>query len=223
MTRILFLILALSLFAAAPARADFDAGKRAYDKKDWAEAIRELRPLAEQGDDRALLLLGHMYNDGRGVIKDRAEALELYHKAAQADNTNSMVVIAAMHQAGLGVPKNPSLAQQWFQYAAEMGNQPAAFFNGIALFRGDTGGGALKQDLQASYKWLLVAARDKTYPKVAKAAEETARAISGRLKGSEIDAARKAAESFAPLPSGKMPPLPPLKQEADRAPDKKAP
>ncbi len=52
------IILAASLVAllvailSAPALADFQAGLDAYKRKDYATALREFRPLAEQGKRR---------------------------------------------------------------------------------------------------------------------------------------------------------------------------
>ncbi len=45
------LILAVVVvLVAAPAWADYEAGKEAYDRGDYAAALKEWRPLAEQGD-----------------------------------------------------------------------------------------------------------------------------------------------------------------------------
>ena len=38
------------LFSAGSAWADFDDGKAAYERGDYATALQELRPLAEHGD-----------------------------------------------------------------------------------------------------------------------------------------------------------------------------
>ena len=43
----IFLVLALISFLSSPAFAGFKEGKDAYNRKDWVEAITELRPLAE--------------------------------------------------------------------------------------------------------------------------------------------------------------------------------
>ena len=41
------------LFSAGSAWADFDDGGAAYERGDYATALKEFRPLAEQGDARA--------------------------------------------------------------------------------------------------------------------------------------------------------------------------
>ena len=46
---------------AAPAWADYQAGMDAYNSGNYATALREWRPLAEQGDLRAQFRLGSLY------------------------------------------------------------------------------------------------------------------------------------------------------------------
>ena len=47
----------------------------AYDRKDYATALREFRPLAEQGMAEAQFNLGTFYQFGWGVRQDHAEAV----------------------------------------------------------------------------------------------------------------------------------------------------
>ena len=71
------------LFGAGSACADFDDGVAAYERGDFATALQEFRPLAEQGDADAQTLIGMMYNEGLGVPKNDAEAVKWFHKAAE--------------------------------------------------------------------------------------------------------------------------------------------
>jgi len=50
------------LFSAGSAWADYDDGLAAYNRGDYAAALQEWRPLAEQGDAKAQYNLGVMYN-----------------------------------------------------------------------------------------------------------------------------------------------------------------
>ena len=63
------------LAPACAASQDFDAGVRALDAGDYATALQEWRPLAEQGDAAAQYNLGLMYHHGDGVTQDHAEAV----------------------------------------------------------------------------------------------------------------------------------------------------
>ena len=58
----------------APAWGDWDEGVAAYQRGDYATALREWRPLAEQGNAASQALLGGMYGLGRGVPQDYVQA-----------------------------------------------------------------------------------------------------------------------------------------------------
>jgi Sel1 repeat len=77
------IILALSIVClAVTAWADYQAGMDAYGRGDYAAALRELRPLAEQGDSGAQFYLGLLYENGDGVPRDFVKARQWYEKAA---------------------------------------------------------------------------------------------------------------------------------------------
>src|SRR5262245_56139273 len=59
-----------------------EAGAEAYNKGFFETALREFRPLAEQGNATAQASLGAMYALGQGVPQDAAEAVRWYRKAA---------------------------------------------------------------------------------------------------------------------------------------------
>jgi len=78
------LIFTLFLFSATSVwSADLSKGKDAYDKGDYATALREWRPLAEQGDARVQTLLGGMYHSGEGVPQDYKTAHKWFSLAAE--------------------------------------------------------------------------------------------------------------------------------------------
>ena len=58
----------------APAWAGFDEGEAAYDRGDYAAALREFRPLAEQGNAKAQKYLGLIYVGDLGVPQDYVQA-----------------------------------------------------------------------------------------------------------------------------------------------------
>src|SRR5271166_1968954 len=64
-------IVFFALFALCmPALADLAAGKQALQNGDYATALKEFLPLAEQGDAEAQCNLGFMYATGHGVPQD---------------------------------------------------------------------------------------------------------------------------------------------------------
>jgi len=64
------------------AGADFEAGKQAFAKGDYAAALQEWRPLAEQGLPFAAYNVALLYAKGQGVKQDPAEAAKWYRVAA---------------------------------------------------------------------------------------------------------------------------------------------
>lgn len=123
------LVLALS-FALPVAAQNFQKGLEAYQRNDYAAALREWRPLAEQGDAAAQTNLGVMYDYGRGVPEDYAEALKWYRKAAKQGHANARFNLGNMYNIGRGVPEEHAEALKWFRKAAEQDHANAQFILG---------------------------------------------------------------------------------------------
>ncbi|MCH8041685.1 MAG: sel1 repeat family protein [Nitrospinae bacterium] len=70
----LSIVVGLVSMLATPALADLQAGLGAYKRSDYETALKEFRPLAEQGDVSAQYNLGEMYMLGRGVPQDYTQA-----------------------------------------------------------------------------------------------------------------------------------------------------
>ncbi len=82
----------------APAWAGFDEGMAAYNRGDYATALREWSSLAEQGDANAQYNLGLMNYHGQGVPEDHAEAMRWYHKAARQGDARAQYNLGSMHR-----------------------------------------------------------------------------------------------------------------------------
>jgi len=82
-----FAILALvGLLVIAPGLAvaqDLDKGFEAARSGDYATALAELRPLAEQGNADAQYSLANLYRDGHGVPPNDEQAAAWYRRAAE--------------------------------------------------------------------------------------------------------------------------------------------
>lgn len=70
-------------------------GSDAYQRGDFAAALRQYRPLAEQGDATAQYVLGRMYARGQGVPKDYALAYMWFNLAAAQSSPNAAGAEAA--------------------------------------------------------------------------------------------------------------------------------
>ncbi len=111
------LVLALVL-AAHVLAADFQAGTEAFNRGDYASALKEWRPLAEQVDANAQYLLGTKYADGDGVTQDYAEAVKWYRRAAEQGHPIGQHALGYMYLNGQGVPQNYVQGHMWLNLAA---------------------------------------------------------------------------------------------------------
>jgi uncharacterized protein len=127
----------IGIFVVTGARADFEAGVRAYDAGDYAAAIVEWRPLAEQGHLEAQFGMGIIYENGRGIGRDYNEAAKWYTAAAEGGHPGAQFNLGNMYQQGLGVEKDPSKAVYWWTLAAAQGLSEAQLNLGIAYHRGN--------------------------------------------------------------------------------------
>ena len=90
----------------------------AYQRGDYATAIRELRLLCEQGNADAQFSLGAMYRNGLGVPQDDAEAVKWYRKAAEQGHAKAQLFLGNMYFFGQGVSKDYVQAYMWYILAA---------------------------------------------------------------------------------------------------------
>ena len=105
---------------------DFQKGFTAYQSGDYATALREWTPLAEQGDAGTQFNLGVMYRQGKGVPQDYKTAVKWYTLAAEQGNTNAQYNLGAMYAFGQGVLKDYVYAHMWGNLAASNGNELGA-------------------------------------------------------------------------------------------------
>ena len=76
------LAIAVWLVIAPLARADYDAGQRAWDAGSVDGALSQWRAAANAGDRRAMLALGRLYLQGLGVLQDYVQAHRWFNLAA---------------------------------------------------------------------------------------------------------------------------------------------
>ena len=105
--------------------ADFNKGLAAYQSGDYATALREWRPLAEQGHDYAQNNLGWMYHNGQGVLQGYKTAVKWYTLAAEQGIADAQNLLGRLYQEGFGVPQDNVYAPMWFNIAASNGQDYA--------------------------------------------------------------------------------------------------
>ncbi len=100
----------LIVVTASQAWADLKAGGEAYERGDYATALTEFRPLAQQGNAVAQFSLGVMYLEGRGVPQDDAEAVRWHRQAAEQGLAEAQFSLGGMYLDGRGVPEDDATA-----------------------------------------------------------------------------------------------------------------
>ncbi len=119
------------LLLATSAWAGFDEGWAAYNRGDYATALSEWRPLAEQGYVEAQSNLGLMYRQGRGVPQDYAEAVKWWRKVAEQGYVDAQYKLGVMYEKGRGIPYDYVEAVKWWRKAAEQGYVDAQYKLGV--------------------------------------------------------------------------------------------
>ncbi len=123
MIRRFALACALAATVAAPAgAADFYTGFLAAEAEDWATALKEWVPLAEEGNAGAQTNLGQMYARGIGVIEDHVIAAKYHAAAAEQGVQPSMFYMAVAFGAGDGVPVDAIQAWKWAMLCQKQGD-----------------------------------------------------------------------------------------------------
>jgi TPR repeat protein len=174
---------------AVPAWADFQAGMDANNRGDYATALREWQPLAEQGDALAQYNLGVLYRKGRGVPQDDVQARQWYAKAAAQGQAKAQFNLGTLYFNGEGVAKDYQQALRWFRLAADQGEALAQTKIGIMY---DDGQG-VPQDIVQAYKWYSLAATNGDKP-----APQLRDSIANQMTPAQIAEAQKLAREWKP-------------------------
>jgi TPR repeat protein len=155
LTATLCLTLAVLLGSAGVSVSqDFQVGLDAARKGDFATALREWTPLAEQGDDAAQFNLGLMYRNGLGILQDYKTAMKWFTLAAEQGVADAQTSLGVMYYNGRGVPPDYATAAKWYTLAAEQGDAHAQFHLGELYYFGE----GVPPDYATAAKWFTLAA-----------------------------------------------------------------
>ena len=127
----------------------------AAERRDYAAALRIIRPLAERGDPVAQRRLGSLYVNGYGVPKDYAEAVKWYRRAALQNDTEAQRRLGFMYETGRGIAEDPLEAAKWLRRAADQGDPDAQFELAGMYHRGR----GVQKDTNVSASWYLRSAQ----------------------------------------------------------------
>jgi hypothetical protein len=90
----------------------------AYDRANYATALKVWLPAAQQGDVNAMNYVGEIYEQGLGVEPDYPLAAEWFRKAADKGHSPSMINLGSLYEAGRGVPQDLTQAMNWYRKAS---------------------------------------------------------------------------------------------------------
>jgi len=154
--KIAFGLVAVALFVGSMTAhaVDISEGYKAYQRGDYATALRVFRQLADQGNYNSQVGLGFMYFKGQGVAQDYEEAVRWYRKAADQGWANAQSNLGFMYFKGFGVKRNYEEAVRWYRKAADQGWANAQNNLGGMYLNGQ----GVTQDYVQAHMWFDLAA-----------------------------------------------------------------
>lgn len=153
MKRFLVTSCASLLLLASNVSADFQAGLVAIAERQYEEAFKQFKPLAEKGNAAAQINLGNLYMKGLGVDQNYSLAFSWYQKAADQGEHIAQTKLGLLYYFGLGVGKDPIEASRWFEKAALQGDVRAQATLGSIYAAGE----GTQQDYAKAYYWYMLA------------------------------------------------------------------
>jgi caspase domain-containing protein/Sel1 repeat-containing protein len=90
----------------------------AYDRSNYATALKVWLPSAQGGDKVAQTNVGEIYEKGLGTTPDYANAALWYQKAADQGYSRALINLGFLYEQGLGVPRDQANALKLYRKAA---------------------------------------------------------------------------------------------------------
>jgi len=90
----------------------------AYDRANYASALKIWLPKAQEGDAAAQLTVGEIFEKGLGTTADYKAAAQWYEKAAAQGNFQAQLNLGHLYEKGLGVPQDKDAALRWYRKSA---------------------------------------------------------------------------------------------------------
>jgi TPR repeat protein len=94
--------------------------------QDYAKAKYWLECAHTKGAFTATVILGTMYEEGKGIPVDICKAIELYEMAAERGAYLPCLYLARIFAQGKGVEKSPQIAAKWYQKVLLFDDDPVA-------------------------------------------------------------------------------------------------
>jgi len=183
--RVTVFILCAMVVLSAPAVADFASGFAKFEQGDFQGAVRDLQPLASQGDVRSQYMMGVIVLNGWGGTPDAGAAAAWFRKAAEQGHVEAQVELARIYRDGEGLPQDLGEMVAWYARAAEQGHVGAQLLVADAYAYGQ----GVEPDLVQAYMWYEIAMR--YWGHLAEAARDV---VGAKMTQDQIAEARRLAE-----------------------------
>jgi TPR repeat protein len=167
----------------------------AYQRGDYASAIRSFRALAERGDALGQTGLGLMYREGRGVPQSYTEAVKWYRLAADQGYVIAQSTLGIMYDTGYGLPQDYAEAVKWYRLAADQGNLIAQYNLGHMYAEGR----GVQQDYVQAHMWFnLSSANPASRKEIRDKAVYDRNFVAAKMSPAQIAEAQKLASEWKP-------------------------
>ncbi|NOQ64394.1 MAG: peptidase C14 [Methyloprofundus sp.] len=99
----------------------------AYDRANYASSLKVWLPQAKEGNAKAQVIVGEMYEKGLGSLADPAIAAQWYRKAAAQGDSSAQINLGHLYEKGLGVEQSLPTALNWYRKASGLDNTDLEF------------------------------------------------------------------------------------------------
>lgn len=106
----------------------------AYDRANYATALKVWLPKAQEGDPQAQTYVGEIFEKGLGIQPDYQAAHHWYRQAAEKGYAPAMINLGFLYEKGLGVPQDPIAALNWYRKASGLDQTDLAFAASVEIY-----------------------------------------------------------------------------------------
>ncbi len=105
----------------------------AFDRADYATALKIWLPVAQSGDPEAQTYVGEIYEKGLGLEPDFAMAAIWYSKASEQRFPRALINLGNLYEKGLGVSMDKAKALNYYRQAAGLENDDLLYASTVEI------------------------------------------------------------------------------------------
>ena len=105
----------------------------AFDRADYATALKIWLPMADAGDPEAQTYVGEIFEKGLGIKPDYSTAAAWYRKAAEQGFSRAQINLGNLYEKGWGVPKDKAIALNWYRRASGVQDDSLQYASSVEI------------------------------------------------------------------------------------------